>query len=286
MARIRSIKPDFWDSADTAQASLRTRLLYIAMWNWADDYGIGDGHPGRIITFAFPNDDIPAADYPRLLADVSSAFGVVFFEYLGRPYFTIPAWDKHQRTEKKAKPKDGLLEAAAEAVERFVPPDQTPNAESPQNVADVPTLSGEPSDAGSRKLEVGKGTGEEVKTGATELRDPTPPRFQEFWDAYPIRRDRRKAERAFKNALKRADADEIINGARRYNDDPNRSDQYTKYAEGWLNADGWLDEPLPVRATGTHGSYRNGQPLQGADLRAAENANIASLFSTQKAIDQ
>lgn len=253
------------------------------MWNWADDYGIGDGHPGRIITFAFPNDDIPAADYPRLLADVSSAFRVVFFEYLGRPYFTIPAWDKHQRTEKKAKPKEGLLEAAAAAVASFIPPGQDADSESPHNVAESPTQGDGCSGAGSRKLEVGKGTGEE-ETGATVLRDSIPPRFEEFWSAYPRRRDRRKAERAFKAALKRADADDIIDGAHRYNTDPNRIEQYTKYAEGWLNADGWLDEPLPPRTDGPR--YRNGQPLQGADLRAAENANIASLFSTQKAIDQ
>jgi len=137
--RIRSVKPDFWDSQDTANASLRTRLLYIAMWNWADDYGIGDGHPGRIITFAFPNDDIAAADYPRLLADVSDAFGVVFFEHLGRPYFIIPAWDKHQRTEKKAKPKEGLLETAHEAIEVAKAARQARVTESPRNVAEIPT---------------------------------------------------------------------------------------------------------------------------------------------------
>src|SRR5690242_1850141 len=106
MPRIRTIKPDFWDSADTTAASLRVRLLYIAMWNWADDYGIGDGNPMRVIAFAFPGDDIPASDYPRLFADVSFAYGVVFFTYERRPYYVIPAWDEHQRTEKKAKPKE------------------------------------------------------------------------------------------------------------------------------------------------------------------------------------
>src|SRR5881628_3287611 len=116
MARIRSVKPEFWDSPDTARADLRTRLLYIAMWNWADDYGIGDASPVRLIGFAFPSDDIPAADYPRLLADVSDAFGVVFFEHEGRRFFTIPAWEQHQRTEKKAKARTGLIEAAQAAT--------------------------------------------------------------------------------------------------------------------------------------------------------------------------
>ena len=40
---------------------------------------------------------------------------------------------------------------------------------------------------------------------------------------------------------------QILAGAIRYRDDPNRVDQFTKYAEGWLNADGWEDEPLPPR---------------------------------------
>ena len=40
---------------------------------------------------------------------------------------------------------------------------------------------------------------------------------------------------------------QIIAGAIRYRDDPNRLPEFTKYAEGWLNGDGWEDEPLPVR---------------------------------------
>lgn len=158
MARIRSIKPDFWDSADTARASLRTRLLYIAMWNWADDYGIGDATPLRLIGFAFPNDNIPAADYPTLLSDVRGAFGVVYFEHAGRPYYVIPAWEAHQRTEKKAKAREGLVEAAKAAIAA----DQGADADSPTDSADVPTPSGGSSGAGSRKGERGnRGTGED-----------------------------------------------------------------------------------------------------------------------------
>jgi hypothetical protein len=71
--------------------------------------------------------------------------------------------------------------------------------------------------------------------------------FAIFWAVYPRRRDKRKAAKAYTAALKRADPDTILQGARRYAEDPNRDDRYTKYAEGWLNGDGWLDEPLPSR---------------------------------------
>ena len=103
MARIRTIKPEFWDSPDTARASLRARLLYIAMWNLADDYGVGDGNHKRIIGFAFPNDEITVSDIPRLIAEVSRTFSVMFYEHEGRPYYYIPSWETHQRTEKRAK---------------------------------------------------------------------------------------------------------------------------------------------------------------------------------------
>lgn len=159
MPRIRTIKPEFWDSPDTAKAELRTRLLYIAMWNWADDYGIGDATAGRLINFAFPNDDLSAADYPRILADVSRDFAVVFFTFAGRPYYVIPAWDEHQRTEKKAKPKAGLFEAAQEAIAAA----QHGVQESPTNGAEVPPLA---ADLPSLEREQGKGnrgTGEVVE---------------------------------------------------------------------------------------------------------------------------
>src|SRR6476661_8671463 len=97
---------------------------------------------------------------------------------------------------------------------------------------------------------------------ATPLRVP-PSRFDEFWAAYPRRRDKRKAEKAFAAARKRTDADTIIDGAHRYAADPNRIEQFTKYAEGWLNGDGWLDEPLPPR----HGHR---PPQSTADLRVAQ----------------
>jgi hypothetical protein len=103
MARIRTIKPDFWDSPDTAKASYRTRLFYIAMWNWADDWGVGIASPKQLVAFAFPHDDdVSPADYPSLAKEVADCFGVVFYMVAERPYYCIPAWDKHQRTERKA----------------------------------------------------------------------------------------------------------------------------------------------------------------------------------------
>jgi hypothetical protein len=103
MARIRTVKPEFWDSPGTAKASLRARLFFIALWNWADDYGKGTASAKALIGFAFPNDaDVTESDYPSLATELHSAYEVVFYEVDGRPYFFIPKFTKHQRTEKKA----------------------------------------------------------------------------------------------------------------------------------------------------------------------------------------
>lgn len=148
MARIRSVKPDFWDSPSTALASLRGRLFYIAMWNWADDWGVGDGNPRRLLSFAFPNDEsseVEPRNFRRLASEVAECFGVVWYEVEGRPYYQIPTWEEHQRTEKKAK--------------RANPPsDQAERILYSEN-AEVPTPSGGFIDDGRGKGEVGKGSG-------------------------------------------------------------------------------------------------------------------------------
>ncbi|MGP9682051.1 hypothetical protein [Brachybacterium sp. AOP3-A1-3] len=109
MARIRSIKPEFWDSPSTANASPWARLLFIAMWNWADDYGRGTANIKELEGFAFPNDDTftdrhgNTVQFRALVAEVAECFGVLFYEADNRPYYAIPTWEEHQRNERRAK---------------------------------------------------------------------------------------------------------------------------------------------------------------------------------------
>ena len=119
MARIRSIKPEFWDSPGTAKASLRARLLFIAMWNWADDWGVGDANPKRLLGFAFPSDGDSAVEprnFRHLAAEVADCFDVCWYEVAGREYYSIPSWEEHQRTEKRAK----QLNPGPDQAERYL----------------------------------------------------------------------------------------------------------------------------------------------------------------------
>ncbi|QSM00108.1 RepA-like replication initiator [Gordonia phage Cashline] len=111
MPRIRTIKPEFFRSPDTAAASPVARLLYIAMWCWADDFGRGEADLKALEGFAFPNDDVhelsggTSENFRQLLTEVVETFGVVLYITGGRPYYLIPSWQDHQRNERSAKPK-------------------------------------------------------------------------------------------------------------------------------------------------------------------------------------
>lgn len=227
MARIRTIKPEFWDSPDTARASLRARLLYIAMWNWADDWGIGSANPKQLAAFAFPNDDdFSASELPTLAKEVSDCFGVVLYEVNRRPYYCIPSWDEHQRTERKA---------------RRVNPPPPEGITAGQSVAsELPTVSvGNTDDSEGKHKD---GIGEQGNRGRKETCEPAS-RFGEFYDLYPRHIGRGQAERAWKAATKKADADTIIDGLRAQlplltSADPN----FVKHPSTWLNGECWADE--------------------------------------------
>jgi len=108
----------------------------------------------------------------------------------------------------------------------------------------------------------------EPELSKTEVRDQKvynqgyEPAFLDFWDVYPLHRGKRKAQIAWLKSVKRlaqlnasnsAQAQaQILAAAIRYRDDPNRSAQFTKYAEGWLNGDRWEDEALPLRESNGH----------------------------------
>ena len=238
--RIRSTRPHFWRSERIASVSWDARLVLKGLESYVDDNGVGKDDIALIVGDLFQRDLIrePSRTVARVseaISELSQAGLLWRYTIDGTRLLFISFWEECQRIDK------------AQAG-RFPRPDGTLHYKdsSIRECSEIPREDSRTFAPGVGE-EGRRGVGEE-QTCATKLRDhPTPSRFDEFWDAYPRRRDRRKAEKAFANAVKRADPDVIIEGAHRYALDPNRVEQFTKYAEGWLNGDGWLDEPLPPR---------------------------------------
>lgn len=72
--------------------------------------------------------------------------------------------------------------------------------------------------------------------------------FDAFWAVYPRRTAKGAARSAWPAAVKAAGGiDVIVEGARRYRDDPNREDAFTAHPATWLRGERWDDPPLPPR---------------------------------------
>ena len=262
--RIRSIRPEFWRSDDITALDRDDRLLFIGLWSYVDDNGVGLDKLADITADLFAGDlerDPPEtfARVSRGLARLSEGLLITRYEVAGRGYLHITNWHKHQRIDKPGKQRYPLP-TSEDAVIR-------------ETLARVSRDFREPSTPGEgEKGRRGEGEKETCSpappSSETELAvvdsNDYPDTFEEFWHEYPRKAGKRKALAAWKRAIRRVGNDTLIRGAIRYAQDPNRIDQYTKYAEGWLNADGWLDEPLPGRnQLATNGASRADQKVQG-----------------------
>jgi hypothetical protein len=104
--RIRSIKPEFWTSEDVAVLDWPTRLLFIGLWSYVDDNGVGRDNPKLIKADLFPLEDDPR----ETLATVSRGLqalcgGGQIDRYIvdGKPYLYVNAWESHQRIDRPNK---------------------------------------------------------------------------------------------------------------------------------------------------------------------------------------
>lgn len=263
--RIRFTRPEFYRSERVASVDWEVRYILKGLESYVDDNGVGRNTPALVAADVLPHD--LARDASRTLARLHEAIiylnqaGLLWlYEHEGTELMYIAFWEKVQRIDRPAKG-------------RLPRPDGTLHyGDSEINAA--PANNREPSRGFATKA--GKQVSREaekqvsiVQPQAVELDPPNPPRnnypddFEEFWTTYPRRESKKDAHTAFKAAKKRAPLEQIMQGAERYRDDPNREQQFTKLPATWLRADGWEDEPLPPRTDG-RGPSRLQQNMQVA----------------------
>jgi hypothetical protein len=97
MARIRSIKPEFWTDEKLAECSLGARLLFIGTWNFADDEGRMEYSPKRLKMQVFPGDNI---EVTPLVEELRGHGLVIVYSTGNRDFLAIPNFRKHQRVDR------------------------------------------------------------------------------------------------------------------------------------------------------------------------------------------
>lgn len=142
MARIRSIKPEFWTDEKIVELSPWARLLFIGLWNFADDDGRMVYSPKRAKMQIFPAD----------LVEVSELIGELRRENLVRiytvdsvEYLEIPGFSRHQKIDRRT------------ASKLPPPPELDEDSTSPAELPRTP-----PTEGKGREGIGGEGKGKEV----------------------------------------------------------------------------------------------------------------------------
>lgn len=109
--RIRTTKPEFWRSLDTAELDMFTRLLFIGLWNYVDDNGVGEDEINLIRSDLFPRDPIEKVEplIQRALTELSVKGQIVRYQDLKsrRRYLKVVNWH-HQRINRPTESKKPL----------------------------------------------------------------------------------------------------------------------------------------------------------------------------------
>lgn len=238
MARIRTIKPEFFKNEELAELPFEYRLLFEGLWCLADRRGRLEDRPKRIKADVFPYDNV---DVDTGLDALQARGFIERYEHENVRYLQVKNFEKHQNCN--VKESDSTIPAPC------------------QHSAST-----------EKKTTVGKeGKGTERKgTGNTSCRDnattdevsleivasqnppePTPEEhWQEFVSTYPKRLGdlgKAKGREKFLRLLReRVEPDKIIAGAERYRQllvaTGKLGTEYVKQIPTFLNSKAWEEE--------------------------------------------
>ena len=93
MARIRTIKPDFWTDEKITECSCCARLLFIGLWNFADDNGNLQRSSKKIRMQVFPSDNF---DIEPLVSELITHGLLIEYQVGGDNYLHIKNFRRHQ----------------------------------------------------------------------------------------------------------------------------------------------------------------------------------------------
>jgi len=230
MARIRTIKPDFWKDYDLAtQHSRDARLLYIGMWNFADDHGVLEGPPERIKAEIFPYESV---NVRKLLSELIQSKRVLEYQSENSTYFWLTKLNKHQKLDR---PRESNLPMPSDEIIRNHMISDEISCTRARAVVEGKVREG-----------ISKGSEEGGNSSAQEQSEEPLMSFDEFWDLYPRKKSKGQAEKAWKGLNPNTAIQERISQALF---DASRSQSWLKeggkfipYPATWLHAKGWEDE--------------------------------------------
>ncbi len=253
--RIRSIKPEFWSSEDVAALDWPTRLLFIGLWSYVDDNGVGRDVEKLIVADLFPLEDDPRealATVSRGLARLAEDRLITRYAVDSKPYLHVTTWSAHQKIDRPGKSRyplptceNAVLREGVARVSRGALDMSAPGAvEQGSRGAGEEVLT--PDDPQQALLVEGLAAAPRVS--APPDAPPTPTPFDEFWAAYPRKEGKIAARRAYDRAVKAASHERVMAGLTQWLPQARNTEaRFIPHPERWLNAGRWDDEAPAAR---------------------------------------
>ena len=240
--RIRSIRPEFWRSASIARLSIEDRLLFIGLWSYVDDNGVGLDRVPLIAADLFADD--LSANPPEVLARVSGGLlrlfqegRIVRFVAGGRDLIAITGWEEHQRIDKPTRSRYPELTSADAVIRETL-------ANPPEVLARVSEKSALGEGEKGRR---GEGEKDTCSPGAADAspseRESINDDFDAWWQHYPRKVGKGQAIKAYRAARKKTDHATLVAAIDAQADRlMAKGAEYCPHPATWLNGERWADE--------------------------------------------
>ena len=118
MARIRTIKPEFFRSRSLAKCDRDARLTFAGLWTEADDHGHGVADPRILKGAIWPlDDDVTHQHVSAHLRVLVETGHIRLYEVDGETYYEVVNWSDHQAAAyRRGEPKHPAPEAYLDDV--------------------------------------------------------------------------------------------------------------------------------------------------------------------------
>jgi len=267
MARIRTIKPEFFDDPDVGDLSPWARLLFIGLWTQADRDGrlVADWRRLKARLFPF---DAKCPDLSRLAVELHGKDMVrQYQDSHGRECLWIVKFLAHQRPHPKEP------ESTIEPWQNLSIQAQKDNAMERNGEPGKKTAS----QVDYGLLTMGNGSGNGSGVPAVPAVDDG---FDAFWKAYPKKRDKGHAAKCWTKMKPSPGLQATILASiatqRTWRDWTKDDGQFIPNPATWLNGQGWVNE----ETTTTPPRPPRGDPMPPGTLRPCQQCG--SEFAPQR----
>lgn len=226
----RILKESICTSSEIDALAPEEEVFFYRLIVNCDDHGRLDARPPILRAKCFPLriDQVKDKDIERWLRKLESRHLLFVYVVDGQPYLQLTTWEKHQQVRAQRSKYPGPEEADQHL--------QSDDINCNQLQSNVPVIQSNPIQSESES--------NTYMRNAAKAADAS--RFERFWEAYPKKRSKGQAEKAWAKIKPSEQLLEqmlaALEQAKTSADWTREGGKYIPYPATWLNAKGWEDD--------------------------------------------